>query len=160
MQARRDFAQYVPMTAQKAADVERLPAIVAPYLPAQAWFYDGEMLTDRNDRFLAAEIVREKVFRFTGDEVPYGCTVVIDGFAEEGRLRRIDATIIVDRAAHKGMIIGEGGEHLKRIGTEARQDLERLLDAKVHLQLWVKVRAAGPTKKRTCAATAMSDGHE
>jgi GTP-binding protein Era len=140
MQDRRDFAEYVPLSAHKVADVERLLGIVAPYLPAQPWFYDAQMLTDRNDRFLAAEIVREKIFRLTGDEVPYGCTVVVDRFEEEGRLRRIDITIVVDREAHKGMVIGEGGVHLKRIGTEARLDLERLFDAKVHLQLWVKVK--------------------
>ncbi len=140
MQDRRDFAEFVPLSAHKASDVERLLGIVAPYLPAQPWFYEADMLTDRNDRFLAAEIVREKVFRLTGDEIPYGCTVVVDRFEEEGRLRRIDLTIVVDRDSHKGMVIGDGGERLKRIGTEARQDLERLFDAKVHLQLWVKVK--------------------
>ncbi len=140
MQERRNFDQFVPMTAHKMPDVERLLGIVTPYVPEQPWFYDAEMLTDRNEKFLASEIIREKIFRLTGDEVPYGCTVVIDGFVEEGNLRRIDATIIVDREAHKGMIIGDGGEHLKRIGSEARQDLERLMGAKVHLTLWVKVK--------------------
>ncbi len=147
MQDRRDFSEYVPLSAHKAADVERLLGIVTPYLPVQPWFYDVQMLTDRNDRFLAAELVREKVFRLTGDEVPYGCTVIVDRFEEQGEggaaakpLTRIDATIVVDRDAHKGMVIGEGGERLKRIGSEARQDLERLLDTRVHLQLWVKVK--------------------
>ncbi len=140
MQERRNFDQFVPMTAHKMPDVERLLGIVAPYVPEQPWFYDAEMLTDRNEKFLASEIIREKIFRLTGDEVPYGCTVVIDSFVEEGNLRRIDATIVVDRDAHKGMLIGEGGEHLKRIGSEARQDLERLMAAKVHLTLWVKVK--------------------
>ncbi len=140
MQARRNFDQFVPMTAHKMPDVERLLGIVAPYVPEQPWFYDADMLTDRNEKFLTSEIVREKIFRLTGDEVPYGCTVVVDSFVEEGNLRRIDATIIVDREAHKGMIIGDGGEHLKRIGSEARQDLERLMGAKVHLTLWVKVK--------------------
>ena len=140
MQERRNFDQFVPMTAHKMPDVERLLGIVTPYVPEQPWFYDAEMLTDRNEKFLASEIIREKIFRLTGDEVPYGCTVVIDSFVEEGNLRRIDATIIVDREAHKGMIIGDGGEHLKRIGSEARQDLERLMGAKVHLTLWVKVK--------------------
>ena len=93
------------------------------------------------DRFLAAEIVREKLFRLTGDELPYTSTVVIDRYEEEGALRRIAATIVVEREAHKGMIIGGGGERLKRIGSEARQELEHLLDAKVFLELWVKVRS-------------------
>ena len=87
-----------------------------------------------------AEIIREKLFRLTGDELPYTSTVVIDKFEEEGELRRIAATIVVERDAHKGMIIGAGGERLKRIGSEARQELEHLLDARVFLELWVKVR--------------------
>jgi len=85
--------------------------------------------------------VREKLFRLTGDELPYSSTVVIDEFEEEGRLRRVAATIVVEREAHKGMVIGDKGERLKRIGTEARAELEKLLDAKVFLELWVKVRS-------------------
>ena len=141
MRERRDFAQFVPMSAKKAADVERLLGIVAPYLPEQAWFYEQDTLTDRSERFLASELIREKLFRLTGDELPYSCTVVIDKFEEQGHLRRIAATIVVERDAHKGMVIGEGGEKLKRIGSEARQELERLWDAKVFLELWVKVRS-------------------
>ncbi|MBK1688202.1 GTPase Era [Rubrivivax gelatinosus] len=141
MQERHAFAEYVPMSATTAADVERLFAIVEPHLPEQPWFYEEDALTDRSDRFLASEIVREKLFRLTGDELPYSSTVVIDKFEEEGNLRRIAATIVVERDAHKGMVIGEGGERLKRIGTESRQELERLLDAKVFLELWVKVRS-------------------
>lgn len=142
MQERADFAAYVPLSANKAKDAERLLGIVAPYLPEQAWFYEEDALTDRNDRFLASEIVREKLFRLTGDELPYSCTVVIDKFEDEASgLRRIAATIIVEREAHKGMVIGDGGERLKRIGSEARQELERLYGAKVFLELWVKVRS-------------------
>ena len=168
MRERRDFAQFVPMSAKKAADVDRLFAIVAPYLPEQAWFYEEDALTDRSERFLASEMIREKLFRLTGDELPYNCTVVIDKFEEidspqaaaaqrpspegseapsggrappRGTLRRIAATIVVERDAHKGMVIGDGGEKLKRIGSEARQELERLWDAKVYLELWVKVRS-------------------
>ncbi len=141
MQERHAFAEYVPMSATREADVERLLGIVAPYLPQQPWLYEEDALTDRTDRFLAGELIREKLFRLTGDELPYNCTVVIDSFVEEGNLRRIGATIVVERDAHKGMIIGEGGERLKRIGSEARQELERLWDAKVFLELWVKVRS-------------------
>jgi GTP-binding protein Era len=131
----------VPLTATREDDAARLLGIVARYLPEQAWFYGEDELTDRSERFLASELIREKLFRLTGDELPYSCTVVIDKFAEEGSLRRIAATIVVEREAHKGMVIGEGGERLKRIGSEARQELERLLDAKVFLELWVKVRS-------------------
>jgi GTP-binding protein Era len=141
MQERRDFAQFVPLTARKDADAKRLLEIVRPYLPEQRWFYDADALTDRSERFLASEIIREKLFRLTGDELPYVSAVVIDKFEEEGRLRRIGASIVVDREAHKGMVIGENGDRLKRIGTEARQELEHLLDAKVFLELWVKVRS-------------------
>jgi GTP-binding protein Era len=140
MQSRHAFAEYVPMSARKAADVERLLAIVAPYLPEQDWFHEEDALTDRSERFLVSEIIREKLFRLTGDELPYTSTVVIDRFEEEGALRRIAATIVVEREAHKGMVIGSGGERLKRIGSEARQELEHLLDARVFLELWVKVR--------------------
>jgi GTPase len=141
MQERHSFAQYVPMQATRAADVERLLGIVEPYLPEQPWLYEEDMLTDRTERFMAGELIREKLFRLTGDELPYSCTVVIDKFEEEGTMKRIAATIVVEREAHKGMVIGEGGERLKRIGSEARQEMQHLWDAKVHLDLWVKVRS-------------------
>ena len=141
MQDRHAFAEYVPMSSKREADVQRLFGIVEKYVPEQPWLYDEEALTDRSDRFLASEIVREKLFRLTGDELPYSCTVVIDKYEEEGNLRRIGASIVVERDAHKGMVIGEGGERLKRIGSESRQELERLWDAKVFLELWVKVRS-------------------
>ncbi len=141
MQDRHAFAEYVPLSAKKAADMDRLLQIIRPYLPEQGWFYEEDALTDRSERFLASEIVREKLFRLTGDELPYTSTVVIDKFEEEGHLRRIAASIVVERDAHKGMIIGSGGERLKRIGSEARQELEQLMDAKVFLELFVKVRS-------------------
>lgn len=141
MQERHAFTEYVPMSARRSAEVGRLLAIVEPHLPLQPWFYEEDALTDRSERFLASEIIREKLFRLTGDELPYSCTVVLDQFVEEGGLRRIGASIVVDREAHKGMIIGARGERLKRIGSEARQDLEHLLDAKVFLEVWVKVRS-------------------
>ena len=141
MQERHAFAEYVPMSATREADVGRLLGIVEPYLPEQAWLYEEDALTDRSERFLAGEMIREKLFRLTGDELPYSCTVVIEKFEEEGTLRRIAASIVVERDNHKGMVIGEGGERLKRIGSEARQELEHLWQAKVFLELWVKVRS-------------------
>ena len=141
MQERHAFAEFVPLTAKKDADVQRLLGIVRPYLPEQPWFYEADALTDRSERFLASEIIREKLFRLTGDELPYTSTVVIDKFEEEGNLRRISASIVVERDAHKGMVIGNGGERLKRIGSEARQELETLMGAKVYIELWVKVRS-------------------
>ena len=141
MQDRHAFAEFVPMSARSTTDVERLLGIVERVLPQQGWLYDSEALTDRSDRFLASELIREKLFRLTGDELPYTSTVIIDKYEEEGNLRRIAATIVVEKDAHKGMIIGDGGERLKRIGSEARQDLESLLGARVFLEIWVKVRS-------------------
>lgn len=141
MQERHAFAEYVPMSAKNPRDIQRLFSICEQYLPQQPWMHDPEELTDRSERFMAAEMVREKLFRLTGDELPYTSTVVIDKFEQEGGLRRIAATIVVEREGHKGMVIGEKGEKLKRIGTEARQELEKLWDSKVFLELWVKVRS-------------------
>ena len=141
MQERHAFAEFVPLSAKREADVQRLFRIVEPYLPEQPWFYDEDALTDRSERFLASEIIREKLFRLTGDELPYTSTVLIDKFEEEGELRRISASIIVERDAHKGMVIGNGGERLKRIGSDARTELESLMQGKVFLELWVKVRS-------------------
>lgn len=146
MQERHAFAEFVPMSAKNAKDVERLFGICEKYLPEQRWFYGEDELTDRSEKFLASEIVREKLFRFTGDELPYTSTVIIDKFDEEpspkaGRMLRIAATIVVERDGHKAMVIGDKGERLKRIGTEARQELEKLMDCKVFIELWVKVRS-------------------
>ena len=146
MQERHPFTEFVPMSAKKRDDIQRLLGICAPYLPQQPWFYGADELTDRSEKFLASETVREKLFRFTGDELPYTSTVVIDKFEEEpspkfGRFMRIAATIVVERDGHKAMVIGAGGERLKMISTEARQELEKLLGAKVFLEVWVKVRS-------------------
>ena len=146
MQERHPFAEFVPMSAKQPKDVRRLLQICERYLPEQPWWYSEDELTDRSEKFLASEVVREKLFRLTGDELPYTSTVVIDQFKEEksrahGRMVRIAATIVVERDGHKAMVIGEKGERLKRIGTEARQELEKLMDCKVFIELWVKVRS-------------------
>ena len=157
------FAEYVPMSAERPADVERLLDIIEPYLPERPWLHDADALSDRSERFLAGEIVREKLFRLTGDELPYTSTVVVDRFEEwsgrpaprrgdrghaPARDVHIAATIVVEREAHKGIVIGHGGERLKRIGTEARHELQRLLDARVHLALWVQVRSGWADDER------------
>jgi GTP-binding protein Era len=145
MQQRHEFAEFVPLSAKNPKEVERLFAICEKYLPEQPWWYAEDELTDRSEKFLASETVREKLFRFTGDELPYTSTVIIDKFEEEpspkhGRMIRIAATIVVERDGHKAMVIGDKGERLKRIGTESRQELEKLMGAKVFLEIWVKVR--------------------
>ena len=151
MQTRHPFAEFVPMSAKNAKDITRLLPICAKYLPEQDWFYASDELTDRNEKFLASETVREKLFRLTGDELPYTSTVVIDKFEEEApeptkrgkqkRFVKIAATIVVERDGHKAMVIGDKGERIKRIGTETRVELEKLMDAKVFIELWVKVRS-------------------
>jgi GTPase len=148
LQQKMTRAELMPMSAKNPKDIERLYALCARYLPEQEWWYDAEELTDRSEKFLAGEIVREKLFRLTGDELPYTSTVVIDKFEEEAaqkkgvnRMVRIAATIVVERDGHKAMVIGDKGERIKRIGTEARVELEKLMDAKVFLELWVKVRS-------------------
>jgi GTP-binding protein Era len=146
MQQRHAFAEFMPISAKQPKDIERLLQVCAKYLPQQPWFYEEDELTDKSERFMAGEMVREKLFRLTGEELPYTSTVVVEKFEEEPspkhkRLVRIAATIVVERDSHKAMVIGEGGEKLKRIGTEARQELEQLFDAKVFLQLFVKVRS-------------------
>jgi GTPase len=148
MQERHPFAEIVPMSAKNDKDVQRLLGIAEKYLPEQGWMYGADELTDRSEKFMAAEMVREKLFRLTGDELPYTSTVVIDKFEEEKgktkgvkRMIRIAATIVVERDGHKAMVIGDKGERLKRMGMEARTELEKLYDAKVFLELWVKVRS-------------------
>lgn len=135
-----DFAEIIPMTAKHPDDVKRLMHALESYLPEREALYDADTLTDRSERFLAAEILREKVFRHTGAELPYASSVVIDQFTLDGTMRRIAATILVDRDSHKPMVIGEKGERLKRISTEARLDMEKLFGSKVFLETWVKVK--------------------
>ena len=141
MSALRDFKEIVPLSAKQRADISRLFATIKPYLPEGEPIYGEDDLTDRSERFLAAEILREKVFRWTGDELPYTSTVLIDKFETEGRLRRIFATILVDRDTHKAMIIGQKGARLKQISTEARLDMEKLFGGPIYLETFVKVKS-------------------
>lgn len=134
------YAEIVPISAEKKRNLDDLIQTIVRYLPESEPIFDPDTITDRSERFLAAEYLREKVFRFLGDELPYGTAVEIRRYEEEGRLRRIWAEIIVERDAHKPIVIGEGGERIKRIASEARKELEALLDATVYLDVWVKVR--------------------
>jgi GTP-binding protein Era len=139
---RRDFAAYVPLSAEKGgAQVRALLGEIRKHLPEQAPIYEEDDITDRPERFLAAELVRERIFRLLGDELPYSIAVVVDGFEVEGTMRRIAATIYVDRPSHKAIVIGEKGATLKRIGTEARHAMEALFGSKVFLETHVKVKS-------------------
>jgi len=135
-----DFAAIVPVSASKGRRLGELLATLAPLLPEQPPMFEADTLTDRSERFLAAELVREKLFRQLGEEVPYGSTVTIERFEEEGRLRRIHAAIVVEKDNHKAIVIGREGAKLKAIATAARRDMEKLFGGKVFLELWVKVR--------------------
>jgi len=134
------FAEVIPVSATKARNLAELLRTLARYLPEQPALFDEDAVTDRNERFLAAELVREKLFRLLGEELPYGCAVTIERFEGDGRLRHIHAAIVVDKENYKAIVIGKGGEKLKAIATAARRDMERLFDGKVFLEVWVKVR--------------------
>jgi GTP-binding protein Era len=139
--ARREFAALVPVSAERGAQLDALANEIGRLLPEAPPLYGEDEITDRSERFLAAELVRERLFRLLGDELPYTTAVVIEEFREEGALRRIAATIYVDRQGHKAIVIGEKGATLKRIGTEARVAMESLFGGKVFLELWVKVKS-------------------
>ena len=139
--AERDFAAIVPVSARTGKGLDDLVAEVAKRMPIAQRMYEDDMLTDRSERFLAAELIREKVFRLSGEEIPYGSEVTIEKFEEDGGLRRIQATILVDRPGHKAILLGPKGERMKRIASEARIDMEALFDAKVFLEVWVKVKS-------------------
>jgi GTP-binding protein Era len=147
--ARRDFAALVPVSAEKGTQVKALADEVARLLPEGEPAYAPDDVTDRSERFLAAELVRERLFRLLGDELPYTAAVVIEDFKEEGALRRVSATIYVDRQGHKAIVIGEKGATLKRIGTEARVAMEALFGGKVFLELWVKVKSGWADSEAT-----------
>jgi GTP-binding protein Era len=136
-----DFAAVVPLSASKRRNLEPLLESIAPLLPEQPPLFDVDALTDRSERFLAAELLREKLFRNLGDEVPYGSAVVIEKFEEEGAMRRIHAAIVVAKPGHKAIVIGKGGAKLKEIASAARRDMEALFGGRVFLEVWVKVRA-------------------
>ncbi|WP_350655457.1 GTPase Era [Psychrobacter sp. S1-30-MNA-CIBAN-0213] len=147
-----DFADIVPVSALKNQNLDRLEEVIASHLPKATPIYDTEQITDRSERFLASEIIREKIMRSAGDEVPYDLTVQIDEFKDEaahmdpktGRPRKactfIDATIYVERNGQKAIVIGEKGQRIKQVGMDARKDMEKLFDKKVMLTLWVKVK--------------------
>ena len=138
----RSFAAIVPVSARTGRNLPELLRVAAEALPEGPAAYPEDQLTDKDERFFAAEMLREKIFQTLGEELPYRCEVVIDSFKEEGRLRRIEASILVERDSQKAIVLGAKGERLKAMATAARKDLERLFDGKVYLGVWVKVRRA------------------
>jgi len=146
LQKERDFAAIVPVSARSGRNLPELLRVLAGLLPEGPAAYPAEQLTDRDERFFAAEILREKLFLLLGEELPYRCDVSLESFKDEppkGRgkgLRRIEATIWIERESQKPIVIGAGGELLKRVSTAARKDMERLFGGKVYLGVWVKVK--------------------
>jgi len=138
----RDFEAIVPVSAKTGKNIPELLAALRAALPEGPAVYPPDQLTDRDERFFAAELLREKIFEQLGEELPYRCEVVIESFKEEGRLRRIEATILVERDSQKPIVLGARGERLKRMATAARKDMEKLFGGKVYLGTWVKVRRA------------------
>lgn len=136
----RDFAEVVPISAAKGNGLDDLIKATAEYLPRQPALYAADEITEANERFLAAELIREKLFRLLGDELPYASAVVIENFSEERGLRRIHASIVVGKESHKGMVVGVHGARLKEIASKARRDMEKLFGGKVFLEIWVKAR--------------------
>lgn len=138
--ALHDFAAVVPLCAKNGKGVEELLAECAPYLSESEWMFPADAVTDQPERLLAAEIIREKLLRTLNKEVPHGIAVVIDSYKDQKSMVSIYATIYCEKSSHKGIIVGKGGEELKRVGSYARADLEKLLGCKVYLNLWVKVK--------------------
>ncbi len=139
--AKHDFAAVVPVSATLRFQLDNLQGEIKQRLPHNAPVFGPDDITDRSEKFLAAEIVREKVFRFVGDELPYTSTVIIEKFEQEGDLRRVFAAILVERDTHKSMLIGLKGARLKDISTQARLDMARLFGGPVYLEIWVKVKS-------------------
>ncbi|MDL4862420.1 GTPase Era [Halomonas elongata] len=140
VRGRREFAAIVPIAAKHGTNVAELEAEVAKYLPESVHYFPDDQVTDRSLRFLAAELVREKIMRQLGDELPYQMTVEIEEFREEGKVTHISALIMVERQGQKKILIGDRGERIKKIGRDARLELERIVGTKVMLNLWVKVK--------------------
>lgn len=135
-----DFAEVIPLSALKGDNTDELIKLIFKYLPYGMPFYDEDTITDQPERQIVAELIREKALKCLDDEIPHGIAVTIEQMEYKQQLVNIDATIICERDSHKGIIIGKGGAMLKKIGSAARYEIERMLDCKVNLKLWVKVK--------------------
>ncbi len=145
---KREFAAIIPVSALRGQQLPELEAEVAKHLPVHPFQYDADQVTNRSQRFIAAEIVREKIMRQLGQEIPYDLTVEIEQFAWEDNCWHIAAVILVERAGQKAIVIGKGGARLKKVGIDARVDLEKMLEQKVMLKLWVKVKSGWSDDER------------
>lgn len=158
LSARAEFAALIPLSALRGLQLDVLEAEIVQRLPKGAFLFEEDEITDRSTRFLVAEIVREKITRQLGDELPYSTTVEIEEYGQEGGIVHISAVILVERKGQKAILIGQKGSRLRQIGTEARQDIERLIDSKVMLNLWVKVRSGWADDERALRSLGYDDG--
>jgi len=158
LQEQHDFAHIMPISAKLGRNVDELRSLVHENLPESEFYFPEDYITDRSSRFMASEIIREKLMRFTGDELPYSVTVEIEQFllAENG-VYRINGLILVERETQKRMVIGKGGQRLKTIGAEARKDMENMFDNKVFLELWVKVKSGWADDERALRSLGYGD---
>ena len=154
---RGDFAAIIPLSARRDQRLDVLEDEIVRYLPEGPFLFEKEALTDRSTRFLVAEIVREKIIRQLGDELPYATTVEIEAFSSSAALTQLAALIVVERQGQKAILIGHRGQRLRQIGQQARRDIERLLDARVMLRLWVKVRSAWADDERALRSLGYED---
>ena len=153
-----NFSHILPISAEKGTNVEKIREWAKDLLPENNHFFPEDYVTDRSSRFMASEIIREKLMRFTGEELPYSVTVEIERFkVEENGLYHIHGLILVERDGQKKMVIGNKGEKIKTIGTEARLDMERLFQNKVHLELWVKVKSGWADDERALRSLGYGD---
>ncbi len=152
------FEHIVPVSAKQGKMVDDLRTLVMDSLPESEFYFPDDYITDRSSRFMAAEIIREKLMRFTGDELPYSTTVEIEQFKmTENGVYRISGLILVERETQKRMVIGKKGQHLKTIGEHARKDMENLFDTKVFLELWVKVKQGWADDERALRSLGYGD---
>jgi GTP-binding protein Era len=157
LQAKYTFADVVPVSALQGHNRDQLEKVIANFLPVNDHMYPEDQITNRSERFLAAELVREKIMRQLGEEIPYSMTVEIEEFKASAKLLEISALILVERDGQKKIIIGEGGSRLRQIGTEARKDMERAFDNKVMLRLWVKVKSGWSDDERALRSLGYND---
>ncbi len=155
--ARYAFKDIVPISALKGSNLDTLEGLIGKLLPRAEYFFPEDQITDRNLRFIAAELIREKIMRQLGEELPYATAVEIEQFSQQDGIFHIDATILVERAGQKGIVIGKGGERLKKIGSDARQNMEQTFESKVMLNLWVKVRSGWSDDERALQSLGYSD---
>ena len=151
------FAEIFPLSALRGHNLAELEATIGKHLPENPHFFPEDQVTDRSERFLAAELVREKVMRQLGEEVPYEITVEIESFKREGKTLHIHALILVEREGQKKIVIGTGGDRIRQIGEEARKDMQKLFDSKIMLKLWVKVKAGWSDDERALRSLGYSD---